>query len=1262
MKRMRSKKLNSVLIAGALSASIVLGGVGATLMNLGSGNTAAPAFALDSNYTINAGTGKTYYVAPGVARGEGSGTESDPYELWWILSQEESPLAAGDTVLVKPGVYNEFNRIRITQKSGEFNNYITVKNASKTEKAVIDFSDMPFGSTLRGVQIDTDFWHWQGIDICGAGDNGMYIGGSYNVIENCEFYRNRDTGLQLGRPDGGPNHINDWPSYNLIKNCTSYNNYDNETYGENADGFAAKLTVGYGNIFDGCIAYRNSDDGWDLFAKVDSGNIGAVIMYNCVAFENGYIAETQEEFHKHFKNYNTEMNEVNMKSYLTKDGDGNGFKLGGSVMEGDVFMYNCLSFNNRMHGVTDNSNPGVLSVSNTTVFNNSAGIDDNPSSPTFGQIISDGAGISSDGQSGNINMARHATSYNLFSRILSVNSGLETVAPDEYRGSAEYCYFDLVSGKANKIGEVVDASSIDEPYAQKGEKVDSIKADIFAKLPVEWADAEGGQNVYNLSGKGNSNVHKLYRNADGSINMGDMLRITDYTKLFGNDNKIGCDLTKTSWDQYEHFGYFNASNAESKEDAAVKSAIASLYINTNINATFQDFDLLVGMEDVTISWESSDPEKIAINTDTPTSPSGTHDARAIVYRCEKDEVVTLTATVTSTVNKEISMTRVFPITLKKDVPTIGDSIFEGVKDGSIIIDQFSEMEEPAMTVLNAADYNGKLLPEDMYSVETTVRYAAAKGGYGVEIHHFTTHVAGVYTMEKKIILGESSETRSYNIFVASSCANVNFVGQPLVTVNQHGFTISGEVSSPIGKLYAISSKQPLTDISPSAIMSGGKGYEFRADNISFQFDADNGSPYYIYYVLCNMIGEATSPVGTVAVQTKDINNIADFKSMMLENNSSTIYMLKSDLDLSGETNWVSEITSQKKKFIGLFNGLGHTIKNFTVEGKADEEAALFYRLEGGTVENVKFENFNITNKANKVGIFATSYGGYIYNVSMKNIRVTGAQRVAALIGQIMNGELHVDQVSLVNDARYEKAEVTEADFEKNIYYVLDGSEYKVANSFMAGTTYYLRSFDLNGERCGAIGGDLQASSATSATQTYISNIYVDAVIGPDKLSYHGSIIGRNDDRNAKDRLEIRQCFSRSVLYGKTYVGGIIGSGNNTGAGVLRVDGCAFIGDLYYSQDNVHPLTASVKNCSGIVGRYSSVADALVTDCYAKFEDNNSNHDVESETFGIGGTVYSTVFTDQMGFSGDKWVLYMKEGSVYDMVEPYATLKFLGNWD
>ena len=62
----------------------------------------------------------------------------------------------------------------------------------------------------------------------------------------------------------------------LILNCTSYLNAD-KGY-EDADGFAAKLTVGNNVVFDGCISYYNADDGWDLFAKVETGSIGMVTV------------------------------------------------------------------------------------------------------------------------------------------------------------------------------------------------------------------------------------------------------------------------------------------------------------------------------------------------------------------------------------------------------------------------------------------------------------------------------------------------------------------------------------------------------------------------------------------------------------------------------------------------------------------------------------------------------------------------------------------------------------------------------------------------------------------------------------------------------------------------------------------------------------------------------------------------------------------------------------------------------------------------
>ena len=1274
MKKSKLKKVNLALIAGALTASVAVGGLAACNKSGGSSGD-GKIDALPSVYTFNEsalGNGKTYYVSPEVEYGLGSGTEADPFNIGWLVGYENSPLDAGDTVLVKPGTYKMDARIRVMYdgKSGRPDAYITVKNASTTEPAILDFHSVEFNGNNRRVQIDTDYWYWYDVDICGAGDNGMYIGGSYNIIENCEFYDNRDTGLQIGRSESTFNNIQQWPSYNLIKNCTSYNNYDDQTYGENADGFAAKLTVGYGNIFDGCIAYRNSDDGWDLFAKTDSGNIGAVILYNCVAFENGYLAETQAEFHKKFPTYQESYNEPNINTYLTRDGDGNGFKLGGSVMEGDVFMYNCLSFNNRMHGVTDNSNPGVLSIKNVTSYNNSAAIDDDMDSDTFGQIVLEGAGVDAANKSGNINMARQEYSYNILSNILSVTKDSKTVGADEYRGSVEYSYFDMGARRANRIEESVDASNRPESYAVRGTNSAAISADIFAKLPATWTTSDDTTTyTFNLSGKGNSAVHKEFRNADGSINMGEYFKITSYENLFGDENKIGSDFTKTSWDEYEHYSYYNPSNASSKEDAAVKSAIATLDLNTNVNATFQDFDLLVKMEDVVIEWKSSDENLIKIDTDTYLSPSGTQDARAIVYRQTEDVTASLIAKVTHRDNANVSMSKKFDIVIKKDVPTIGEAVFADVEDGRIILDQFDTLREPEMVVLNAADFNGKVLDPSLYTVETTVDYSVNKNSHAAEVHHFSTNIAGVHTIHKKIVMGESSKTFSYTIYVASPSADIGFIGEPTVMVNQHGYSISGEVSSPTGKLYAYSSSEELENPTKEQIASLGEAYEFRNDRINFQFKNENTSNYYIYYVMANLNNEITTDeIGVIPVTTEAIDTAVKFKDMLLNSDPAKIYTLTDDIDLAPlSSTWVKEITEQKAPFKGVLNGMGHTVSglNITVEGNQNELGGMFYKVAGGTIENIKFKDIYIKGNE-KTGIVATTEGGYFYNISMENVNVVGTVRVGGLIGQATTGELHIDHVSLVNPEEYVEytGNISELNFNKGGYYIKSTENevdtYTLQSEYVAGTQYYKRKMFITGQRSGGIIGYIQASTANDSTQTYISNCYVDSTVGSPSEKYQGGIVGSADDRNVKDFLQIDYCYSRAAVYGDTYAGGILGS-HNKGAGKLRINNCLFFGTLYYGNDANTALVTAQKNCSGIVGRYIGNGDAIVRNSYTFLVEHNSNFDVDGEAYSQ-GTLYSKTFWERrLVMDSERWTLTVNVERPNLVDEPFLIWNFLGEW-
>ncbi|MDE7076159.1 MAG: right-handed parallel beta-helix repeat-containing protein, partial [Clostridia bacterium] len=531
-------------------------------------------------------TGKTYYVAPD-GKDDAKGTKNDPLSIYKLLHTtgvaEMDTLQAGDTVMVMPGDYEmEAGERIIILTSGTYNKPITIKNADPTKKATLKFYEMEFSSLNRGVQIYGDHFIWDGVDIAGAGDNGMYIGGSYNVVQNCEFYDNRDTGLQLGRSYSDYTNINQWPHYNLIKNCTSYNNYDNETYGENADGFAAKLTVGYGNVFDGCIAYRNSDDGWDLYAKTDSGNIGQVIMYNCVAYENGFIMEPQQEFNKKFPKFKPAYEEAVTNSFTTRDGDGNGFKLGGSTMEGEVLLENCLSFHNRMHGVTDNSNPGVITISGVTSYNNAASVNNNPTSQEFGYIM---YGTTGADECGNINLARHNYSYNHVANTLSVSTASNiNVNADEYRGTVE---------NSKLWGP-------NTTYTVSGQEEYNTKTGDYGTAGTMLVDTEVFKQIPAMNMGLSTTAHFDYRNEDGSLNMHDVLAQKDEASTYGSF------VAKSKWEDYKHYDYVDLKKSKNADEAVATAVEKMLYIPIRTEACYQNFKAVTKMLKADISWASAD--------------------------------------------------------------------------------------------------------------------------------------------------------------------------------------------------------------------------------------------------------------------------------------------------------------------------------------------------------------------------------------------------------------------------------------------------------------------------------------------------------------------------------------------------------------------------------------------------------------------------------------------------------------------------------
>lgn len=296
------------------------------------------------NHTVEYKTveNNNIYVSPN-GKSNAAGTKDAPMDIYTAVKIA----APGQKILIKEGTYNLSSTVKVERGiNGTADAMIyMIADPEAGSRPVFDFGGKCAGMILAG-----DYWYFQGFDVTRSADaqKGIQVSGNHNILDRIKAYKNGNTGIQISRYLG-TDQFNQWPAHNTILNCSSYLNAD-KGY-EDADGFAAKLTVGQGNVFDGCIAAYNADDGWDLFAKVQSGSIGVVTIQNSVAFKNGYILDENGR-------------EINA-------GNGNGFKMGGDSMPGAHVLKNSVAFANKAKGIDSNSCPDIKVYSSTTFDNES---------------------------------------------------------------------------------------------------------------------------------------------------------------------------------------------------------------------------------------------------------------------------------------------------------------------------------------------------------------------------------------------------------------------------------------------------------------------------------------------------------------------------------------------------------------------------------------------------------------------------------------------------------------------------------------------------------------------------------------------------------------------------------------------------------------------------------------------------------------------------------------------------------------------------
>ncbi|WUR15530.1 right-handed parallel beta-helix repeat-containing protein [[Empedobacter] haloabium] len=429
----------------------------------------------------------TYYVAPAGNDGA-AGSKAAP---WRTFARAQEAAVAGDTIYFRGGTYKYTAGLNACASTTDVVNAITLNKSGTDgkrirywaypgEKPVFDFAAMKDNCRVKAFNVNASWLHLKGLEIKGAPQQpgnlqnneswGIWIKGSRNVFEALDTHHHMGPGLFLA--DG---------SYNLVLNVDSHHNYDpysKSGAGQNADGFGAHVKANQpGNVFRGCRAWANTDDGFDLINAYSP-----VLIERSWAWLHGYLPGTTTPI---------------------AAGNGNGFKIGGFsgkwVAGAPVHVVrNSVALRNKANGFYANHHPVASQFFNNTAASNGIGYN----------LL----GIAPDGSAVNLGVARNNvayggtaaantagadTSHNSWElRSAPVAADFESVstsgwdAPRQADGSLPALpHFHLAGGSA-----LVDAGiDVGLPYA--GRAPDLGAWEVTAKqgaLPRELDDADEG--------------------------------------------------------------------------------------------------------------------------------------------------------------------------------------------------------------------------------------------------------------------------------------------------------------------------------------------------------------------------------------------------------------------------------------------------------------------------------------------------------------------------------------------------------------------------------------------------------------------------------------------------------------------------------------------------------------------------------------------------------------------------------------------------
>jgi len=373
----------------------------------------------------NALSAAEFFVAPNGDDGA-PGTLEKPFAT---LQRAQLAASPGDTVQIRGGRYalseaqiarkeRIWAYVHDLSKSGAPEKRI-VYQAYNDERPVFDFTAVkPAGVRITAFFVTGSWLHFKGLEVVGVQvtmpghtqsicfDNE----GDHNIYERLSLHDGQAIGIYAVRG-----------SHNLFLNCDAYNNHDftsEDGKGGNVDGFGCHPTKGsVGNIFRGCRAWFNSDDGFDCITSYEN-----IVFENCWAFSNG------------------------LSPKLEKLADGNGFKIGGYAATKAERLPNpmprhtvrfCLAAGNRTSGFYANHHPGGHDWINNTSFRNGANFnmlcrtaDNSTDVDGYGHLLKNNVSYNARSLLIKIDTARCELATNSFSMDLKL-SGADFLSVDE---------------------------------------------------------------------------------------------------------------------------------------------------------------------------------------------------------------------------------------------------------------------------------------------------------------------------------------------------------------------------------------------------------------------------------------------------------------------------------------------------------------------------------------------------------------------------------------------------------------------------------------------------------------------------------------------------------------------------------------------------------------------------------------------------------------------------------------------------------------